>query len=87
MFGSLVVFLACFFILQRLRASTVALITMMTPVFALYLGARLNNEPVSLFLVFGALLVRCGLAWCRGAGKLNGEKKASENKWRKIKPV
>ncbi|MBA6290113.1 hypothetical protein [Colwellia sp. MB3u-4] len=47
---------------------------MMTPVFALYLGARLNNDPVSLSLVFGALLVMCGLAWCRGAGKLNGEK-------------
>jgi uncharacterized membrane protein len=51
-----------FFILQILRVSTIALITMMTAVFALYLGARLNNERVSLSLVFGALLVMCGLA-------------------------
>lgn len=61
-FGSLVGFLAYFFILQKLRASTVALITMMTPIFALYLGAVLNNEVVSMNLVFGALLVMCGLA-------------------------
>jgi drug/metabolite transporter (DMT)-like permease len=54
--------LAYFFILQILRVSTIALITMMTPLFALYLGARLNNERVSLSLVFGALLVMCGLA-------------------------
>ena len=36
-FGSLIGFLAYFFILQKLRASTVSLITMMTPVFALSL--------------------------------------------------
>jgi drug/metabolite transporter (DMT)-like permease len=61
-FCSLVGFLAFFFILQILRVSTIALITMMTAVFALYLGARLNNERVILSLVFGALLVMCGLA-------------------------
>lgn len=61
-FGSLLGFLAYFFILQKLPASTVALITMMTPVFALYLGSVLNNEPVSLKLVFGALLILAGLA-------------------------
>ena len=69
-FGSLVGFLAYFFILQKLRASTVALITMMTPVFALYLGAMLNNEPVSLHLLLGALLVMCGLALYQWGGKV-----------------
>jgi len=68
-FGSLVGFLAYFFILQKLRASTVALITMMTPIFALYLGAVLNNETVSLHLIFGALLVMCGLALYQWSGK------------------
>ena len=77
-FGSLVGFLAYFFILQKLRASTVALITMMTPVFALYLGAVLNNEIVSLNLVFGALLVMCGLALYQWSGK---------SKRLKVKPV
>lgn len=69
-FGSLVGFLAYFFILQKLRPSTVALITMLTPIFALYLGAVLNNEVVSLNLVFGALLVMTGLAIYQWAGKL-----------------
>lgn len=69
-FGSLVGFLAYFFILQKLRPSTVALITMLTPIFALYLGAVLNNELVSLNLVFGALLVMTGLAIYQWAGKL-----------------
>lgn len=73
-FGSLVGFLAYFFILQKLRASTVALITMMTPVFALYLGAVLNNETVSLHLIFGALLVMCGLALYQWSGKSKGLK-------------
>ena len=68
-FGSLVGFLAYFFILQKLRASTVTLITMMTPVFALYLGAILNNEQVSLNLVLGALLVMFGLALYQWHGK------------------
>lgn len=71
-FGSLVGFLAYFFILQKLRASSVALITMMTPVFALYLGAVLNNEQVSLHLVFGALLVMSGLSLYIWGGKLTG---------------
>ena len=73
-FGSLVGFLAYFFILQKLRASTVALITMMTPVFALYLGAVLNNETVSLHLIFGALLVMCGLVLYQWSGKSKGLK-------------
>ena len=68
-FGSLIGFLAYFFILQKLRASTVALITMMTPVFALCLGAILNNEAVSGHLIFGAILVMSGLALYQRSGK------------------
>lgn len=68
-FGSLIGFLAYFFILQKLRASTVALITMMTPVFALCLGALLNNEVISLNLVIGAILVMSGLALYQRSGK------------------
>ncbi len=37
-FGSLIGFFAYFFVLQRLTASTVALITLITPVIALTLG-------------------------------------------------
>jgi len=61
-FGSLIGFFAYFFVLQRLTASTVALITLVTPIIALTLGAVLNNEIINSKLVFGALLVILGLA-------------------------
>ena len=61
-FGSLIGFFAYFFILQRLTASTVALITLVTPIIALTLGAKLNNEIINSKLIFGALLVILGLA-------------------------
>ena len=61
-FGSLLGFLAYFHILQKLSASTVALITLLTPVIAMSLGAWLNNETITLKLVFGASLIMAGLA-------------------------
>lgn len=61
-FGSLIGFFAYFFVLQRLTASTVALITLITPVIALTLGAVLNDEVIHRQLIFGAVLVILGLA-------------------------
>ena len=56
-FGSLLGFLAYFHVLQKLEASTVALITLMTPGFAIALGTFLNNEPLSFDLVVGASIL------------------------------
>ena len=61
-FGSLIGFFAYFFVLQRLTASTVALITLVTPIIALTLGAVLNDEVINSKLIFGALLVISGIA-------------------------
>lgn len=61
-FGSLLGFVAYFYVLQKLNASSVALITMMTPVLAMTLGGVLNNEVISMTLVLGALCVMSGLA-------------------------
>jgi drug/metabolite transporter (DMT)-like permease len=60
--GSLVGFIAYFYVLQRLKASTVALITMITPVIAISLGLILNNESVNANLIIGALAIIAGLA-------------------------
>lgn len=60
--GSLVGFIAYFYVLQRLKASTVALITMITPVVAITLGAILNNEAINANLIVGALAIIAGLA-------------------------
>ncbi|MCL1137652.1 DMT family transporter [Shewanella pneumatophori] len=61
-FGSLLGFIAYFYILQHLNASTVALVTLITPVFAMILGALLNNEAISQSLIIGAGFVLGGLS-------------------------
>lgn len=59
--GSLVGFVAYFYVLKRLEASTVSLVTMLTPVFAITLGATLNNEPLTMNLLIGGFFVLLGL--------------------------
>lgn len=61
-FGSLIGFFAYFFVLQKLTASTVTLITLITPVVALSLGVMLNDEIITDKILLGALLVILGLA-------------------------
>jgi len=61
-FGSLIGFFAYFFVLQKLTASTVTLITLITPVMALSLGVMLNDEVFTNKILLGASLVILGLA-------------------------
>lgn len=60
-FGSLVGFIAYFYVLKKLAASTVALVTMLTPVFAITLGALLNGETLTINLLLGGFFVLLGL--------------------------
>jgi len=61
-FGSLIGFFAYFFVLQKLTASTVALITLITPIIALSLGAVFNDEIITNKILLGASFVILGLA-------------------------
>lgn len=61
-FGSLIGFIAYFYILQNLNASTVALVTLITPIFAMMLGATLNGEVITSALILGATCVLFGLS-------------------------
>ncbi len=61
-FGSLVGFVSYFHVLRHLPPSTVALVTLITPIFALLLGHLLNDEPLTASLWQGCLLVVTGLA-------------------------
>ncbi len=70
-FGSLIGFYAYFTVLQKLTASTVTLITLITPVIALTLGATLNGELLNSTLVIGAFLVLLGLSIYHWGDKLN----------------
>lgn len=62
LFGSLLGFVCYFHVLRHLPPSTVALVTLVTPVFALMLGHWLNDEPLTAGLWQGCLLVVSGLA-------------------------
>lgn len=60
-FASLIGFLAYFFILKMLSASTVSLVVMITPVLSSTLGVLVNDEYFSYELVLGGVLVILGL--------------------------
>lgn len=68
--GSVVGFVSYYFILQNLAASTVALITLMTPVVALWLGHIFNDEIVSIYVWAGTVLVLLGLGIHQWGGVL-----------------
>lgn len=60
-FGSFIGFVAYYYILQKLPATTVVLVTLITPVIAMLLGHWLNQEVIGYQLVIGALGVIVGL--------------------------
>lgn len=60
--GSVVGFALYFYVLTHVQATRVSLITLITPVSALLLGALLNNEPVSLQVWLGVAVITTGLA-------------------------
>ncbi|WP_428636723.1 DMT family transporter [Shewanella sp.] len=75
-FGSLIGFIGYFYILQHLNASTVALVTLITPVFAMTLGALVNQEHISQTLMIGAGFVLAGLGLYQWGDKLLARRRA-----------
>lgn len=69
-FGSLIGFFSYFYVLRHLAATTVALITLITPVFAVAMGHAFNEEALEPSLIYGGLLVMTGLAIYFWGGKL-----------------
>jgi drug/metabolite transporter (DMT)-like permease len=50
-----------FYLLKKMEANRVSLITLLTPVLALILGNSLNGERVSMEVLFGSSLIVFGL--------------------------
>lgn len=61
-FGSVIGFVAYYYVLQRLPAATVALIPLLTPVLALMLGSVLEGEVLSDMALKGTGLILSSLA-------------------------
>jgi drug/metabolite transporter (DMT)-like permease len=61
-FGSALGFILYYYLLRRVQASRVALITLLTPVLALMLGQALNGETVSSRTALGSGAILAGLA-------------------------
>ena len=59
--GSIVGMLCYYYVLNRMSPSSVALITVITPVIALSLGVYLNGEVFSVWTYIGALMILVGL--------------------------
>ncbi len=71
--GSVVGFLLYFHILQRLPAAKVALVPLITPAFALMLGALLAGERINASTIAGTVLILLGLTiYLFGARLLRG---------------
>lgn len=68
LFGSVVGFVAYFYVLQRLPAATTALIPLITPVMALYLGNALESEQLSSKALYGTGLILASLGVYQSAG-------------------
>ncbi len=59
--GSIVGFVSYYYVLSKLPATSVALITLITPVSALLLGKLFNNEPLTSSLLVGTACILTGL--------------------------
>ena len=59
--GSVVGFVSYYYVLSKLAASTVALITLITPVSALLLGNKLNHESINSSIIAGTACILTGL--------------------------
>jgi len=59
--GSIIGFALYFYVLKRVEATKVALITLVTPVSALLLGNLLNGEPLTFAVMSGTAIILAGL--------------------------
>ncbi len=70
--GSVIGFVAYFYLLRNLSAAAVSVITLITPVLAVWLGVVLNAEPMTAQIVSGTALVTFGLWLFSGLYQLPG---------------
>ena len=71
-FGSVLGFILFFYILKHVDVSRVSLITLITPVLALFLGFALNNEVLNVTIWIGTGLIMLGMSFYQWSDKFFG---------------
>ena len=69
-FGSVLGFVLFFYILKHIDVSRVSLITLITPVVALFLGYALNNEVLNATVWIGTAMIMLGMSFYQWSDKL-----------------
>lgn len=69
-FGSVLGFVLFFYILKHIDVSRVSLITLITPVIALFLGYALNNEVLNTGVWMGTGLIMLGMSFYQWSDKI-----------------
>ena len=69
-FGSVLGFILFFYILKHVEVSRVSLITLITPVVALFLGYALNNENLNATVWIGTAMIMLGMSFYQWSDKL-----------------
>lgn len=69
-FGSVLGFVLFFYILKHVEVSRVSLITLITPVVALFLGYALNNEILNATVWIGTAMIMLGMSFYQWSDKL-----------------
>jgi len=72
-FGSVLGFVMFFYILKQIDVSRVSLITLITPVVALFLGYALNNEILNTSVWLGTGLILLGMSFYQWSDKFFGK--------------
>ena len=68
-FGSVLGFILFFYILKHVEVSKVSLITLITPVVALFLGYALNNEILNATVWIGTAMIMLGMSFYQWSDK------------------
>ncbi|MGZ8144379.1 MAG: DMT family transporter [Methylosarcina sp.] len=79
MIATTIGFVLYYYLLTQLEATSVALITLISPVLALLLGKTINQEPLTVRVLGGSLLILSALVMHEFFDRLVGFKKARRN--------
>jgi drug/metabolite transporter (DMT)-like permease len=74
LFGSVIGFMSYYYLIRHTSVRVVGIVPLITPIFALLLGANLNNETLTSAQLSGIILVLIGLSYYEYGGKFTKDK-------------